>query len=194
MFRILNDVYVCNIVLSLSRVYFAFCVMFHINFIFILIAICIFILSYIYFIVILFYLWFSCCWAQGPSFWSPNLGPIRTPFCRTVHNPNQGPNLLANQLAQGPCQAIPSPTASPSNYPSCLDSFPCTQTIHVREQSWFGPCREPCLHLHGRNVSAPTFMSQDANCASSFPTLKSRLAARASLMAFSSQRLHGHPV
>ena len=35
MFRILNDVYVFNIVLSLSRVYFAFRVMFRINFVFI---------------------------------------------------------------------------------------------------------------------------------------------------------------
>ena len=35
MFRILNVVYVFNIVLSLSRVYFVFRVMFHINLIFI---------------------------------------------------------------------------------------------------------------------------------------------------------------
>ena len=35
MFRILNDVYVFNIVLSSSRVYFAFRIMFRINFIFI---------------------------------------------------------------------------------------------------------------------------------------------------------------
>ena len=84
---------------------------------------------------------------KGPS---PGLcfACFKTPHTRHVQTllPSSHPHVQYPMHQEAPC-LLCKPSLS-SNQPTC---------------------REPCLHLHGRNASAPTSTSLDASYSSSFP-------------------------
>ena len=155
MFRILNVVYVFNIVLSSSRVYFVFCVMFRINLIFI-----IFIMLFLF--LLLFFLF------QLGLRPKPNLGledpnnsrPNAAPKPNNSRHPPAGfppararpPTRSAQAWARTPSlRGFFSPPAIHAFHPTCwlvqhplaVSSWSFSRTATASSQASFAPCTQP---------------------------------------------------